>query len=88
MSADLRAKNRDMIMLNAVELNLNPEILDEIKVQYKTLYDHSTTGSVTLNNLEKAMNIMTIKGWKPIAMSSNTFVTYIIMENINFVSQK
>ena len=55
-------------MLIAKDVVNKPEILDKIKDTYEIINDSTNTG--TLNNLNKALNIMAKKGWKCVGIST------------------
>ncbi|MEM3646586.1 MAG: hypothetical protein QW334_00375 [Thermofilum sp.] len=57
---------KDLKMLLASEIVRNPE--KDLEGYVRTVYDQ-TIGGLTWDNLEKALNILAEKGWKPVCMA-------------------
>lgn len=76
---------KDLKMIRAGELvpgpglGSHPEIADGLQGKYRTIWDTSMKGG-GLDNLEKAVNILADKGWKPVLMAAGTGFVYVMME--------
>jgi len=71
-------------MIRAADLVNHPEKADSLEGKIRTVWDSSFRHGTACKNLEKAMNILASKGWKPVTMSvSRGFLEttiFVIME--------
>jgi hypothetical protein len=62
----------DQKMLKAADIVKNPQLVDQIRGRYQTIFD-ATVGlkSLSFDNFDRATKIMAEKGWKAISISGN-----------------
>jgi hypothetical protein len=78
---------KDLEMIKAADLVNHPEKADQLEGKFRTVWDLSLKGGGAYNNLEKAMNILGAKGWRPITMAVSAIpaalAIFVIMEKVS-----
>jgi len=69
---------RGLEMVRATEIVENPSV--ELAGKVRTIYDISRLRLGPWNNLEKALNILYNKGWRPVCMAISGTIAYVIIE--------
>lgn len=76
---------KDIKMIKADDIVSHPEMVDDLPGRFRTIWGFSMKGGAN-NDVERAMNIMALKGWRPTAITTevvpNWQYIFVIMEKI------